>query len=258
MTIDWSIQKAALGKDLLISLYEQRLLRTWLRDQPMGWEIVSGRWSPFYISMRNVPSRPSLFRLVVRAAAELIKNEVPKEATRLIGLAATGIPIAAAVAYELKMPMGYNRKLPGIRTLRDLQQHTTQYGGHSLVEGDFQAGDKVIIFDDVVSHFDSKEVAIKQLALEMDRRGIPDVSVAAVVVLIDRGSTAEERATELGIPFSRLVSLGKEGIEMLNGVASERELEVIRTYIREPESFQDGTTKESLRLEGLAPAETRL
>src|SRR5262249_19049892 len=56
----WAARKRALGQQLLQSLYEKRLFRTWLRDRPEGWELVSGVWSPFYIQLRHVPSYPAL------------------------------------------------------------------------------------------------------------------------------------------------------------------------------------------------------
>lgn len=256
MATPWSDQKRMLGKQLLAALYEGRLLRTWLRDRPEGWEIVSGRWSPFYINMRNVPSRPPLFHLVIDAVAGMIQHEVPR-ADRLVGLAATGVPIAAAVGYAMNLPVAYTRKLPGVRSLKDLEGHTAHdasYGGHALVEGDFAAGDAVVLVDDVVSHFDSKEVAIRQLEIEMRRRNLAGVEVAAVAVLVDRGRTAERRARELGIRFARLVGLEEEGLDMLQDVVGARELEVIRRYVADPDPFQSEAMQRSLREEALARA----
>lgn len=250
METPWLEDKALLGAELIGALYEERLLLTWLRDDPSGWEIVSGRWSPFYITLRDVPSRPNLFKLIVRATAELLGHEVP-HVDRIIGLAATGIPIAAAVGYELGLPMAYNRKLPNVRTLADLEREVAKYGDHRLVEGVFSAGDRVVLFDDVVSHFDSKEVAIRQLQYEMKGRGIEAVSIEAVVVLVDRGIEARHRADAAGVRLLSLVSLGGDGASLLRGTATEREIEVIRDYINNPEHYQDPTVRQTLRDEAL-------
>src|SRR5262245_44102265 len=126
MTTSWADEKKNLGRELLHGLYRERMFRTWLRDRPEGWELVSGRWSPFYFSMRDVPSQPEMFRLVVRATAALIKNRTP-DANRLVGLAATGIPIAAAVGYEIGISMGFNRKLPNVRSLEELAKEVHKY-----------------------------------------------------------------------------------------------------------------------------------
>ena len=240
-----------LGTQLLRTLYTERMFRTWLRDQPQGWEIVSGRWSPYYFMLRDAPSRPEVFRLVVHATTALLRSTVP-DANRLIGLAATGIPIAAAAAYEMGIPMGFNRKLPNVRSLEELSREVHKYGGHRLVEGDFAAGDRVVIFDDVVSHFDSKEIAIQQLAMELENRNVSGVEVEAVVVLIDRGTEAVERAVAAGTRLERLVVLGDDCERMLKGVATDREIEVIQDYVHNPDKYQDKRVQEALTKEALA------
>jgi orotate phosphoribosyltransferase len=237
VTPSWPDRRADLARQLITQLYREGMFRTWLRDKPDGWELISGTWSPFYITMRDVPSRPELFRLVVECAAELLKNEAP-DANRLLGLASTGIPLAAAVAYSERLPMSFNRKMPNVRSLPDLEREILQYGGHSLVEGEFAAGDKVAILDDVVTLLDSKKIAMRQLQLEMQRRTIKDVKVAAVLVLVDRGRDTHQLAAAAGIPLKSLVRLRDGGLEMLRGVASETEIEVLRDYIENYENYQ--------------------
>jgi orotate phosphoribosyltransferase len=245
MSMLWPQRKQELGADLVRRLYETGTIRTWVRDRPEGWEIVSGRWSPFYVMMRNAPSRPELFRFMVDAGAELIQEEAP-DANFIVGLAATGIPIAAGIAYKLGMPMGFNRKMPGVRSLRDLQREVSSYGGHSMVEGEFAGGERVVIFDDVVSHFDSKEIALRQLEMELERRGVEGVEVASVAVLVNRGSDAAKRAQAAGVDLISLSVLGEGQIEALRGLATDREVDVISAYVRDPAPFQDPTTRAAL------------
>jgi orotate phosphoribosyltransferase len=229
----------------MTGLYREGMLKTWLRDRPEGWELVSGVWSPFYISMREVPSRPQLFQLVVQCAAELVRNEAP-EANRLLGVASTGVPIAAAVAYAERLPMSFTRKVPGVRSLADLEREVMQYGGHAMVEGEFEPGDRVAILDDVVTRFGSKEVAIRQLRIEMARREVTGVEVAAVLTLIDRGVDTHQRAEAARVRLRSVVTLRDEGLDMLAGVVSERELAVIRDYLDDQEKYQDPETRAAL------------
>lgn len=249
----WEQRKADLADELVRRLYETGTIRTWLRDQPEGWEIVSGRWSPFYVMARNAPSDPSLFRFMVDAGSELIENELP-DANYIVGLAATGIPLAAGIAYKLGMPMGFNRKLPNVRSLEDLTREVHRYGGHSLVEGLFAESQRIVIFDDVVSHFDSKEIAMEQLRIELERRGVTGADVEGVAVLVDRGNNAAVRAAEFGVPLQSLAVLRAGQMRALEGVASQREVEVIADYVQDPEPFQDPAVREQLIRE--AEAET--
>lgn len=244
-TSSWPDRRAQLGRDFITALYREGMLKTWRRDRPEGWELVSGRWSPFYISLREVPSRPALFRLAVQGAAELLKNEVP-EANRLLGVAATGVPLAAGVAYAEGISMSFTRKVPGVRSLADLESEVTRYGGHALVEGEFEPGDRVAILDDVVTQFGSKEVAIRQLRMELARRGIEGVEVPAVLTLIDRGKDTARRAADAGVRHSSLVTLRDGGLDMLAEVASEAEVAVLRDYLEDADKYQDPAGRAAL------------
>lgn len=248
--VSWDARKRELADELVRRLYEAGLIRTWLRDRPAGWELMSGAWSPFYVTFRDAPADPELFRFLVDAGAELVRNELP-EATQLVGLAAAGVPFAAGIAYKLGLPMGYTRKLPNVRDLAALERELGAYGGHALVEGGFRPGDRVALIDDLVTGFDSKEVALRQLGIELERRGIEDVEAAAVVVFLERGTGARERAAAAGIRLVSLAVLDDAHIAALRGTASARELEVIGAYLRDPAPFQDPATRQQLAEEAL-------
>jgi orotate phosphoribosyltransferase len=245
VTPTWPARRAELAREIITALYREGMLKTWLRDRPQGWELVSGLWSPFYVSLREVPSRPELFRLVAGGLGELLRNEVAR-ANRLLGVASTGVPIAAAVAYAEGLPMGFTRKLPGVRDLADLDRQVRAYGGHALVEGEFAPGDQVAIIDDVVSLFGSKEVAIRQLRMELSRRGVEDVGVAAVLTVVDRGRNTQERAAAAGVTHRSLVSLYGDGLDMLAGVAAAEEIAVLRDYLEDAGKYQDPDARAAL------------
>jgi orotate phosphoribosyltransferase len=246
--VSWDARKRELADELVRRLYEAGLVRTWLRDHPEGWELMSGAWSPFYVNLRGAPGEPELFRFMVDASAELVRNELP-EATQLVGLAAAGVPIAAAAAYRLGLPMGFTRKLPNVRDLDALEREVGAYGGHALVEGAFAPGDRVVLVDDVVTGFDSKEIALRQLAIELERRGVEGVGVEAILVLVERGAEARRRAAAAGVRLVSLAVLDDRQLAALEGLASARELEVIGAYLRDPAPFQDPVRREALAAE---------
>lgn len=249
----WEQRKRELGGELLRRLYAAGVVRTWLRDKPEGWELMSGAWSPFYVNFRDAPADPELFRFLIDAGAELVREEV-QQATQLVGLAAAGVPFAAGFAYKLGLPMGYTRKLPGVRRVEDLSGDAAaeSYGSHRLVEGGFRPGDRVALVDDLVTGFDSKEIALRQLELELERRGLEDVRAEAVVVFLERGAEARVRAQAAGVRLVSLLALDADAIEGLRGAASERELEVVAAYLRDPAPFQDPGRRAELAAEASA------
>jgi orotate phosphoribosyltransferase len=247
--VSWDDRKRELADELVRRLYDAGIVRTWLRDQPAGWELMSGAWSPFYLNFRNAPADPELFRFLVDAGAELMREELP-EVTQLVGLAAAGVPFAAGLAYALGLPMGYTRKLPNVRRAADLADGAVEsYGSHRLVEGDFRSGDRVALVDDLVTGFDSKEIALRQLELELGRRGLSDVRTEAVVVFVERGVDARARAAAAGVRLVSLTVLDGRSVEALRGSAGDRELEVIAAYLDDPVPFQDPDRRAQLTAE---------
>jgi len=251
--VSWDARKQELAGELVRRLYGAGIVRTWLRDRPEGWELMSGAWSPFYVSFRNAPAHPELFRFLVDAGSELVSNELP-ETTQLVGIAAAGVPFAAGFAYRLGLPMGFTRKLPNVRDVAALERELGSYGSHALVEGDFRSGDRVALVDDLVTGFDSKEIALRQLETELTRRGVADVDVEAVVVFVERGTGARERAAAAGVKLVSLAVLDDASLAALRGVAGERELDVITAYLRDPAPFQEPAARAELTAEAAAAA----
>jgi orotate phosphoribosyltransferase len=252
--VSWDERKRELGDELVRRLYGAGVIRTWLRDEPEGWELMSGAWSPFYVNFRDAPADPELFRFLIDAGAELVREEVP-QATQLVGLAAAGVPFAAGLAYALGLPMGYTRKLPNVRRVEDLDGGAAEsYGSHRLVEGGFRDGDRVALVDDLVTGFDSKEIALRQLELELRARAVEDVRAAAVVVFVERGAEARRRAEAAGVRLVSLVTLDGARLGALRGAAGDRELDVISAYLDDPAPFQDPERRAALTAEALAGA----
>ncbi len=247
LSSSWQRRRTELGRTLLDHLHRRGLFRTWLRDEPEGWELVSGLWSPFYIQARNIPSHPEVLRFVGDALAEVVQNEVGP-CDHLVGLATAGIPLATAAALQLGIPMCYTRKLPGIRTLDDLASRPKDYGDHAMVEGDLRSGARVVLVDDVSAQFTSKQIAHWQVTAEIKNRHLRDVSIPAVVVLVDReqGSAATIAAAQLGISVVSVIKLKSEGLTLLRDILLPREHEVISAYIADPSAFQDPRTRKGL------------
>lgn len=239
--------KQEAGRELMRGLYTSGLFRTWLRDKPEGWELVSGLWSPFYIQLRHLSSYPSLLSLAGGALAEVIRHEAP-DVSKLVGIATGGIPLSTAVSLASGIPMGYTRKLDGVRSAADLQD-AGQYGEHALVEGKFLDGDRIALIDDVAAMFSSKDVALAQVAMEARHRKLNGIVTEAVVVAVEREQGAAQAAAAAGVELLSLVKLRSEGLGYLKETADARELEIIEQYLSDPHKFQGRKVRESLERE---------
>lgn len=250
MSESWRARKRAYAKMLARELYEKGMIRTWLRDKPEGWVLLSGLWSPCYIQLRNVPSYPKLLGLIGRALGEMIQAEAP-EVNRLVGVAAAGVPLATAASLAIGMPFLYTRKLPGVRKAEEVTAYNNEYGEHAMVEGEMAEGDRLAIIDDVIARFTGKKIALRQIELELRHRKLNDVKTTAIAVVIDREQGAISEEEREGARLLSLVRFRAEGLGLLKGVANARELAVIADYLENPEAFQDKRTQENLREEAL-------
>ena len=137
------------------------------------------------------------------------------------------------------------KKFP--RSLEDFNNFVKRYGEHSLIEGILADGDTVGIVDDLVTTFDSKVVALKQLEFEIKIRGLRKVKCSDVIVVLDREQGAQEIAKGYGIELHCLIPFRSKGVSGLKEVFTDQEYEVIVDYLRDHEQYQDPRVQEDLR-----------
>jgi orotate phosphoribosyltransferase len=232
-----SSEKDALGKRIVEALYERGLIRTWYRDKPEGWTLVSGAWSPFYIQLRPVCSHPELLRDVSDALGRMIRDEAP-HVTKIVGVAMAGIPLAVAASLSCRLPCLYTRKLEGVRSAEELAEAIQRYGEHAMVEGELADGDRLVVVDDLVTRFDSKLIAVRQVEHEVGRLRLQDVTCEDVAVVLDREQGAAETAREHGIRLHALVPFATNALDWLADVMAPLERETIKDYLTQPDAYQ--------------------
>ena len=247
----WEEYEKNVGKSIIMRLHENGMIKTY-KNKPEGWRLAGGQWSPFYINLRLLPSYPETFASVGSVLGQLIKEECPG-VNRVVGVAMAGIPITAAIAVKAGIPSCYTRKLEGVKSEQDFNKRIKEYGEHSMVEGVIENGDRLAIVDDLVTKFDSKEIALAQLEFELELRGLDDVKCEDVVVLFDREQGAEQSAREKGIALHSLISFKSKGIDWLSEVLSKEETTVINDYLENPKKYQNVEIQQELKQE----AETR-
>jgi len=108
-------------------------------------KFVSGILSPIYIDCRRLISFPEERKIIIDNAAEIVKKEIGLKNLDLIaGGETAGIPLAAWLADKLNMPMIYVRKKP------------KGYGKQKQTEGVLNRGQKVLLFEDMMTTGGSK------------------------------------------------------------------------------------------------------
>ncbi|MDY6845032.1 MAG: hypothetical protein SVW57_13190 [Thermodesulfobacteriota bacterium] len=244
--MNWKNHKEYLGKQLTIDFYEKGLIKTWYRDKPLGWHLVSGLWSPLYIQLRPLSSFPELFKATFTAMGQMVHQEA-QEVNHLIGIAMAGIPLAVGISIYLGMPVAYTRKLEGIQTMNDAKHLFAEYGEHAFIEGKITPGDRIGLVDDLVTKFSSKKIALEIIQHEVKRLNIGNVLVNHIFVAFDRGQKTEEESKKEGVHLHSLISFKDQGIEWLRERLHGIEYEVISHYLEFPEKFQDKAVQEELR-----------
>ncbi|MBI4964210.1 MAG: hypothetical protein HY913_13105 [Desulfomonile tiedjei] len=241
----WKEEKKALAKEVLGLLYENRMIRTFYRDRPQGWTLISGLYSPLYIQLRPLASFPAVFEKVCKAMCRMVKEEAP-EITRVIGIAMAGVPIAAGMALAGGIPAGFTRKMENVKSLASFKEAITSYGEHALLEGEMQSRDRIALVDDLVTRFDSKLIAMEQVRHEVHRRGLADVECRKVLVVLDREQGGMEAAASAGIDLLSLIQFKTTGLPLLEGIMHRVEWETIKQYLHDPDHFQQKDVQEQI------------
>ena len=105
-------------------------------EEPFTW--ASGIKSPIYCDNRLTLTAPSVRTDVENALAETVRKYYP-EAEVLMGTSTAGIAHAAITAHILNMPMGYVRS------------GAKDHGRNNQIEGKLEAGQKVVVIEDLIS-----------------------------------------------------------------------------------------------------------
>lgn len=108
------------------------------KDKPFVF--VSGRISPVYIDCRKLLSFAAEREYIVTALAKMAETDIGLDNIDVVaGGETAGIPYASFVSHIIKKPMIYIRKQP------------KGYGGTKQIEGNLEAGQRVLMVEDLIT-----------------------------------------------------------------------------------------------------------
>jgi orotate phosphoribosyltransferase len=151
-------------------------------DNPFQW--ASGLYSPIYCDNRKVLSYPD-FRTAIKSSLSEKSKELGKF-TRVAGVATAGIPHGALIADELHLPFLYVRS------------SAKSHGTKSQIEGELEAGDTLLVVEDLISTGGSSIKAVEVL------RECGAVVVGVIAIFSYAFDSAKRNFEEINCPFTTL------------------------------------------------------
>jgi len=149
--------------------------------------LKSGLKSPIYIDLRQIITYPKLLEQIGKVYLPLLKE---LKFDRIAGLPYAAIPIATAISLAGNYPMIYPRK------------EVKEYGTKAEVEGEYHAGETVVVIDDLATTGGSKFEAIEKLTGA-------GLIVKDIVVLVDRQSGAKESLEQTGFSLHAVLTISQ-------------------------------------------------
>ncbi len=145
-------------------------------ENPFIW--ASGIKSPIYCDNRLTLSAPKVRTHVEDGLAHIVRTKFP-EAEVLMGTSTAGIAHAAITATILNMPMGYVRS------------GSKDHGRGNQIEGKLEAGQKVVVIEDLISTGGSCIEVVEALrAAGADVLGVASIFTYGMQKGIDRMAAA--------------------------------------------------------------------
>lgn len=173
--------------------------------------LASGIQSPFYIDLRLLVSRPRLLAQAATAYAHILAGLAYD---RIAGVPYAALPIGTAVSLASGAPLIYPRK------------EVKQYGLGKGIEGAWEAGERVVIIEDLITSGGSTI----QTAERLREAGL---IVEDAIVLIDREQGGVEKLAAAGIRAHAVYRLGEVLAELMaGGQIDELTAARVRAFVR--------------------------
>ncbi len=149
----------------------------------------SGATSDYYIDKYRFTTQPALLARITDA----LLPHVPDDTQRIAGTVLGAVPLAVALSLRTG--------LPSVLVRADAKG----YGTSKAVEGELQAGERVLLIEDVVTSGGAAIAALQAL------RGA-GATVKGILAVIDREDGGAERLAAADVPFLALFTRTELGL----------------------------------------------
>ena len=187
-------------------------------NQPFTW--ASGWNSPIYCDNRVTLSFPNIRTFIRQSYSEAILQGFGKPDV-IAGVATGGVPQGALVAQELGLPFIYVRS------------SAKEHGMGNQVEGHFEAGQKVVVIEDLISTGGSSIKAIEALkAAGLDIKGL-------IATFTYGFKVADDNFKRANCPYITLTNydfLVEEALK--KSYINENDLQSLREWKDQPENWK--------------------
>ena len=153
-------------------------------------KLRSGRKSDYYIDKYLFTTQPD----ILAELGKMLAERVPSGTTRLAGAELGGIPLVSAASMASGLPCVFVRNAK------------KDYGTAKQLEGELQAGDTVVILEDVATTGGQAIEAAKIITNA-------GAEIVKIIATIDREEGARENIEGAGYVFEALFTVGDLGIE---------------------------------------------
>ena len=150
----------------------------------------SGARSSYYIDKYLFTTRPDLLGRI----ADELSARLPADVQRLAGPVLGAVPLVTALSLKTQLP-----------TLIVRVEKAKEYGTAKQIEGTLEAGDKVVLVEDVVTTGGAALGAVETLRQA-------GAEVLGVVVVVDREQGGAEAFAAAGVPYQALFSKSELGL----------------------------------------------
>lgn len=185
--------------------------------QPFTW--ASGWKSPIYCDNRKILSFPYVRDYIKSELCNIVFETFP-DAAVIAGVATAGIPHGALVADQLKLPFIYVRSKP------------KEHGMGNQIEGVLQAGQPVVVVEDLISTGKSSLEAVQAIRAAGGE-------VIGMVSIFNYGFDVAVKAFEAaGVPYYSLSNYGAMiALAEEKGIVSADEIATLQAWRSAPDQW---------------------